>query len=130
MTRLHGENSLQGLRVLIVEDESIVAMWLEDLLLDLGCRIVGPAARIEEALRLIDAEPIDLAVLDINVAGQLVFPVADRLRAIDVPYVFATGYGAMGLIEPHQDSVVIQKPYTIDALQRSLAHAMSDAITR
>ncbi len=130
MTPSKNGRALRGLKVLIVEDESIVAMWLEDLLLDLGCRVVGPASRVEQAERLIETVPIDIAVLDINIAGQLVFPVADRLRAADIPYVFATGYGAVGLIEPHQDRVVIQKPYTIEALHRALMNARAHSVAR
>jgi CheY-like chemotaxis protein len=106
--------------VLAVEDESLVAMWLEDLLADLGCLVVGPANTIKAALTLLDQQPVDAAVLDINIAGEKVFPVADRLTALNVPFVFATGYGVSGVQEPHAHRPVIQKPYTTRTLQRAL----------
>ena len=106
--------------MLAVEDESLVAMWLEDLLTDLGCLVVGPANTINAALALLDQQPVDAAVLDINIAGEKVFPVADRLTALNVPFVFATGYGVSGVQEPHALRPVIQKPYTTGTLQRAL----------
>lgn len=112
--------ALAGKRVLAVEDESLVAMWLEDLLSELGCVVVGPANTLEIALELVDRDAIELAVLDINIAGEKVFPVAERLAARKVPFVFATGYGASGVIEPFNEHPVVQKPYTLDMLKRAL----------
>jgi CheY-like chemotaxis protein len=114
------QSRLAGLHVLAVEDESLVAMWLEDLLTDLGCLVVGPANTIAAALRLLDQQSVDAAILDINIAGEKVFPVADRLTALNVPFVFATGYGVSGVQEPHAHRPVIQKPYTMGTLQRAL----------
>jgi CheY-like chemotaxis protein len=81
--------------VLLVEDELLVAMEMEEALRDLGCEVLGPAATVEEALRLAQSEAgrIDAAVLDINLAGRPSFPVADLLAGRGVPVVFATGYG-------------------------------------
>jgi PAS domain S-box-containing protein len=86
---------LAGRRVLLVEDELLVAMEMEEALRDLGCEVLGPAATVEEALRLALAEAgrIDAAVLDVNLAGRPSFPVADLLAGRGVPVVFATGYG-------------------------------------
>ena len=114
------QSRLAGLHVLAVEDESLVAMWLEDLLTDLGCLVVGPANTITAALTLLDQQSVDAAILDINIAGEKVFPVADRLTALNVPFVFATGYGLSGVQEPHAHRPVIQKPYTMGTLQRAL----------
>jgi CheY-like chemotaxis protein len=114
------QSRLAGLHVLAVEDESLVAMWLEDLLTDLGCLVVGPANTIAAALTLLDQQSVDAAILDINIAGEKVFPVADRLTALNVPFVFATGYGVSGVQEPHAHRPVIQKPYTMGTLQRAL----------
>ncbi len=100
-----------GLRVLVVEDETLVAMLIEDMLGDLGCQVVGPAANVEEALDLAAAGGIDCAVLDVNLAGRSVFPVADRLRELGVPFAFATGYGDAGLRAADQGSPVLQKPF-------------------
>ena len=83
---------LSGRRVLVVEDETMVAWLLEDMLADLGCAVVGPAARVNQALAMLDAEAIDAAVLDVNLNGQMSYPVADALAARGVPFVFSTGY--------------------------------------
>lgn len=112
--------ALAGKRVLAVEDEGLVAMWLEDLLNDLGCVVVGPANSLEGAFELLEHDAIELAVLDINIAGEKVFPVAERLAARNVPFVFATGYGASGVIEPFDRHPVVQKPYTLEMLKRAL----------
>lgn len=105
------ETELEGLRVLVVEDEAMVAMMIEDILIDLGCVVVGPVAGVSAALRLLEAEPVDAAVLDVNLSGEKVFPVADRLAARGVPFLFSTGYGASGLEARHLDRPVLQKPY-------------------
>src|SRR5450759_3991479 len=81
-----------GRRVLMVEDEMIVAWLLEDTLTDLGCAVIGPAGNVNQALAMIEAEAIDVAVLDINLNGQMSYPIADALAARGVPLVFSTGY--------------------------------------
>ena len=89
---------LNGRSILIVEDESLVAMLLETILEDMGCATVGPVSNIDEALTLLDGGlVIDGALLDVNVAGREVFPVAAALKARGVPFVFSTGYGEGGL---------------------------------
>lgn len=118
IVRLHP--SLTGLHVLAVEDESLVAMYLEDLLTDLGCEVIGPAARVEQALQLLADHPVQAAVLDVNIAGEPVFPVADELCRAGIPFVFATGYGIAGVAERHRDRVVLQKPYSSEGLKRAL----------
>src|SRR3712207_2012089 len=89
-------------RVLFVEDEAIVSMLIEDMLLDLGVEVVGPASRIDEAMALARDAEVEAAVLDINIGGQLTYPVADILRARGIPVIFATGYGAAALPERYQ----------------------------
>jgi CheY-like chemotaxis protein len=74
-------NTLSSLKVLVVEDEALVSMLVEDMLTDLGCVVVGPAAEIEEALRLAGSADIDAALLDVNLGGRPIFPVADALKA-------------------------------------------------
>ena len=88
---------LNGLRVLVVEDEMMVSMLIEDMLSDLGCAVVGPASRLDEAIALVNSSTIDCAVLDVNLGGQPIFPVADLLREKGAPFAFATGYGDAGL---------------------------------
>ena len=117
--------AFSGRRVLIVEDESLVAMLLETILEDMGCTPVGPAATVDEALRLAaDAEPIDAALLDVNVAGRQVFPVAEALRDRGVPFVFSTGYGEGGLPDEWRGQPTLQKPFTEAAVRDALMTAM------
>ena len=100
-----------GRKVLVVEDEALVAMLVEDALLDAGFAVIGPAATVEEALALLEREAPDAVVLDLNLAGETSTPVADWLAARGIPYVIATGYGAAGLPAGHQDAMVLAKPY-------------------
>ena len=93
-------NALQGRRVLVIEDESLVAMLLETILEDMGCAVVGPESNIDDGLTAATTEGgLDAALLDVNVAGREVFPVAEALKARGVPFVFSTGYGEAGLPE-------------------------------
>jgi CheY-like chemotaxis protein len=116
--------TLAGLRILAVEDEALVAMYLEDLLVDLGCLVVGPAARVETAVHLLETQHVDAAILDVNVAGEKVFPVADRLVRLGVPFLFSTGYGAAGLSSHHMERLVLQKPYSSEKLKAALESAL------
>ncbi|WP_293906060.1 response regulator [Phenylobacterium sp.] len=113
--------SLAGLRVLVVEDEMMVSMLIEDMLSDLGCVVVGPASRLDEAIELAGRAEIDCAVLDVNLGGQPIFPLADLLRAKGAPFAFATGYGDAGLREVDRGSPVLQKPFREGDLARVLA---------
>tara|TARA_R110002124_G_scaffold87506_1_gene225346 strand:- start:1152 stop:1529 length:378 start_codon:yes stop_codon:yes gene_type:complete len=116
---------LNGRRVLIVEDESLVAMLLETILEDMGCVPVGPASTIEEGLAMAgDESTLDAALLDVNVAGQQVFPVADLLKARGVPFIFSTGYGEGGLPDEWRGQSTIQKPFTEAAIRDALMKAM------
>ncbi|MBC7283277.1 response regulator [Hoeflea sp.] len=108
-------------RILIVEDEVLLAMHLEDMLSELGHEVVGQATRIDEALELVRETDIDFAILDINVAGTQSFPVADILRQRGIPFTFATGYGVEGLMDGYRDCPVLQKPYAQEDLARSIA---------
>lgn len=104
-------SGLNGRRILVVEDEALIAMLVEDALLEAGAHVLGPAATVEEAMTLFDSERPEAAVLDINLAGQASIPVADRLVAHAIPFVVATGYGAAGLPERHRNVPVLAKPY-------------------
>ncbi|MEF2549841.1 response regulator [Aurantimonas sp. A2-1-M11] len=108
-------------RVLIVEDEALLAMHLEDLLSALGHEVVEHATRIDMAMKLAGDCDIDFAVLDINVAGTQSFPVADILRQRSIPFAFATGYGAEGLSDDYRDSPVLRKPYSQADLEGAIA---------
>ena len=116
---------LSGRRILIVEDESLVAMLLETILEDMGCTPVGPAANIDEGLALAtDEAALDAALLDVNVAGRQVFPVAEALKARGVPFVFSTGYGEGGLPDEWRGQPTIQKPFTEAAVRDALMAAV------
>ncbi|MFN4271357.1 MAG: response regulator [Aliihoeflea sp.] len=108
-------------RVLIVEDEVLLAMHLEDLLNDLGHEVVGQATRIDLAMELARQGVIDFAILDINVAGAKSFPVADILLQRGIPFAFATGYGAEGLMDGYRDCPALQKPYAQGDLEQTIA---------
>jgi CheY-like chemotaxis protein len=121
-----GGPSLAGLKVLAVEDESLVAMQLEDMLFDFGCEVVGLAMRFSKALELAGSLPeIDFAVLDVNIGGDKVYPVAEALRARAVPIVFATGYGKAGVDPAWHDCPIVQKPYTSQELASHIAAAIA-----
>lgn len=109
-------------RILIVEDEMILAMNLEDMLVELGHTVVAIATRIKDALDLAQSCEIDLAILDLNLSGFLSFPVAEILRKRGIPFMFASGYGENGLVEGFQNELVLTKPY----LPSDLKNAMRD----
>jgi CheY-like chemotaxis protein len=104
-------SSLSGCRVLVVEDEVMVSWALEDMLAGLGCKIVGPAARVNQGLELVAAGCIDAAVLDVNLNGQKSYPIADALTARGVPFTFSTGYNKDSMPEEYRDFPMLQKPY-------------------
>jgi CheY-like chemotaxis protein len=111
---------LKGRRILVVEDEALIAMLVEDALLDAGADVLGPAATVEEAIALFESGNPEAAVLDINLAGQASTPVADMLADHGVPFVVATGYGAAGLSERHRGVPVLAKPYDPQELVETL----------
>ena len=114
-----------GRRVLVVEDESLVAMLLETILEDMGCVPVGPAATVEEGLQMAsEGDPVDAALLDVNVAGKQFFPIAEALKARGVPFVFSTGYGEGGLPDQWRGQPTLQKPFTEAAVRDALMKAM------
>lgn len=120
--------SLLGrLNVLIVEDEAIISFLIEDMLLELGCGSVTNVAGIPEALSAIDESCPDVAVLDVNLDGQEVYPVAERLKACGVPFVFTTGYGSDGLKPEWAHTPVVQKPFRADMLAKALLAVLASA---
>jgi DNA-binding response OmpR family regulator len=104
-------DSILGRRVLLVEDESLVAMLIEEALLDAGAIMIGPFAAVAQALAAIAAEPPELAILDLNLAGESSVPVADDLVARGVPIIFASGYGAAGLPPRYRTRPMLAKPF-------------------
>jgi PAS domain S-box-containing protein len=118
--------SLKGARVLIVEDAVLLALELETGLADAGAEVIGPAYELEEAMALLD-RPIDAAVLDANLNGRSVTPVAEALAARKVPFVFATGYGEAGGAPGGFDAPVIRKPYDVTQVAAAVAELLATA---
>jgi CheY-like chemotaxis protein len=115
----------KGLRVLLVEDEPMICLLLEDMLLELGCEIVGPACDIDRAIVLARGHAgIDAAILDVNLGSRVVFPVADILAGRGVPFLFATGLGATGLPAAWQGHPTLSKPMSMAQFAEALAAAL------
>lgn len=114
-----------GQRVLLVEDEAILAMSVEDMLTQLGCVVVGPALTIAHASALASSERLDAALLDINVGGGNSFAIAEVLKDRAVPFCFITGYGRDGVPEQFLDVPVLPKPYSGAALAGVLAELLN-----
>lgn len=116
---------LAGLRVLIVDDEALVAMLLEDMLADLGCELAGSAGRVSQALELVrdPAVRFDVAVLDVNVAGESVEPVAQAVIDRGAAVVFATGYGESGVPAAFRGRPTLQKPFGVNDVAARLQEA-------
>lgn len=117
--------SLAGTRVFIVEDEALILFSLEDMLADLGCEVVASALRIDDALAKVGVLAFDVAILDVNVAGERIDPVADLLAARGVPFVFATGYNRPSLPPDHRERALIAKPYRTVEVEAALGAALS-----
>ncbi len=117
---------LAGLRALVVEDEGSVALLIEDMLEVLGCEVAASVATLTEALTAASDESFDFAVLDVNLAGELVFPVAEVLRGRQLPFLFSTGYGQTGVPPTFKGYEVLNKPFLMDELERKLRIALSE----
>lgn len=118
------EGSTHGMRILIVEDETLVSLMLEEALHDYGCAVIGPAMRVAQALPLAESETLDCAILDINVHGERIYPVAAVLSRRDIPFVFVTGYGREDIKEPFRDRPVLRKPFDRRAIGKALARIL------
>lgn len=110
----------RSVRVLLVEDEVTVSMLIEDMLDELGYEVVGSASTIAEALSVLEQESPDCAILDVNLSGVYVYPVAEALRERAIPYAFSTGYGKAALRKEDVGTPVLQKPFRIDQLASAL----------
>ena len=114
-------SQLVGRRILLVEDEMLIACMLGDMLAELGCAVIGPAARVAQALAVIEAEIIDAAVLDISLNQELSYPVADALIARRIPFLFSTGYDRSRVWPGYQSLPMLQKPFHLRELTKVLA---------
>ena len=113
-------DNMAGRRILVVEDETIIAMTIEDALHDLGCVVVGPVGKLDAALLLARDEALDAAVLDVTIRGGKVYPVAEELRARGVPFVLASGYGDWALPDSLQNMPRLTKPFTEHELEEQV----------
>jgi CheY-like chemotaxis protein len=119
------DDSLSGQRVFVVEDEMIVAWLIEDMLAELGCTVVGPATRVDEALKMLEITAIDLAVVDVNLNGQRSYPVVDALADRGVPFAFSTGYHVDSLPVRYRGFPLLRKPFGRSKLSETLAALLS-----
>jgi DNA-binding NtrC family response regulator len=112
-------------RVLIIEDEMLVAMSIEDALSDAGFSVAGIMARVSDALALLERDNgIDAAVMDLNLAGEPSGPVADRLKELGIPFLVVTGYGSAGLPPHHKKAPVLAKPFQPERIVATLKNLL------
>lgn len=111
MIEVMNSDNLQGCRVLVVDDELLVAMMVEDTLADEGCEVVGPYARLSEAMVAARQECLDGAVLDVNLGGEKIYPLAELLQARGIPFLLVTGYGRDAVPPEHPEWRVCTKPF-------------------
>lgn len=118
---------LAGIRVLVVEDEGAIALLIEEMLEEFGCEVVASVARLAPACEVAGSVQVDLAILDVNLAGERVFPVADILRNRQIPFLFSTGYGASGLPAEYAGCPVLHKPFSQSELQQKIVVTLKEA---
>lgn len=117
---LGSQSCLTGRRVLVVEDEMLVAMLIEELVEDLGCVVVGPFANLTDALKAAEEEVFDLAILDVNLRGERVYPVAEVISARNIPFLLLSGYGQDAIPDGHPTWRACSKPFQVRELTRTL----------
>ncbi|MDB5654336.1 MAG: hypothetical protein JWQ94_1949 [Tardiphaga sp.] len=113
-----------GGSVFLVEDEVMIRMMVADMLEELGYSVAAEAGEIKEAVRLAGCTEFDIAILDVNVNGKVISPVAEVLQLRGRPFIFATGYGAQGLPEEFRDRPTLQKPFQMETLAQVLASTL------
>jgi CheY-like chemotaxis protein len=113
------------IRILLVEDEAAIAMLIEDMVADIGGELVATATRLDDAMAQASEREIDFAILDLNLAGVLTYPVADLLKQRGIPFVFATGYGAGGLAKGYENETALDKPFTTSTLERVMKQTLA-----
>ena len=111
---------LAGRRILVVEDSPLIAAVLEDMLTDMGCAVVGPTGNMAFAVDLAKAEELDGAIIDLNIRGGKVYPVAEVLRDRNVPFLLASGYADWTLREDFKDRPRLTKPYDVKTVEQKL----------
>ena len=122
-----GAARTSGGSIVLVEDEVMIRMMVADMLEELGYNVAAEAGEIGDALKLAQSVEFDLAILDVNVNGKVISPVADVIAARNRPFIFATGYGSSGLPEEYRDRPALQKPFQLETLAQAIAGAMKRA---
>jgi CheY-like chemotaxis protein len=117
----------QGCSVFLVEDEVMIRMMVAEMLEDLGYVVVAEASDIESAVPLAQSARFDVAILDVNVNGKVVTPVAQAIEARRLPFVFVTGYGVQGIPEEFRDRPALQKPFQMATLAGMIEDALGNA---
>lgn len=112
-------------RVLVVEDELLVAMMIADMLTELGYEVAGTAGNLKAALEKASTLAVDFAVLDVNLNGERSFPAAEALAARNIPFLFATGYGSRGLEHRYTQVPALKKPFDLKALEKAIIELAS-----
>jgi CheY-like chemotaxis protein len=120
-----GAAQTSGRSVFLVEDEVMIRMMVADMLEELGYSIAAEAGDINEAVKLAQSAEFDLAILDVNVNGKVISPVADLIAARNRPFIFATGYGSSGLPAEYRDRPALQKPFQIETLARMIEQTLN-----
>jgi CheY-like chemotaxis protein len=118
--------SAQKRRVLVIEDEGLVAMFIEDILSDLGHEVVAVASRIHDALNIARNGIFDFAIVDVNLDGEPSYPIAEIIKERGIPFAFATGYGPKGLDPRFADVPTLAKPFVMEDLKKLLSQHLKD----
>jgi len=117
------------MRVLIVEDEGLIALDIEAALTDAGYEVVGIAASVDKALKILDEKGCDAAVLDANLSGDPTTPIADKLRALRIPFLVVSGYHSLDRAGAFADAPFLSKPYTLEALVATVRNLTDEQAT-
>jgi len=118
----------RGYSLLLIEDEVMIRMMVADMLEELGHNVAGEAGEISQAIKLVQSTEFDLAILDVNLNGQMSTPVADTIKESKRPFIFATGYGAAGVPDGYRDQPTLQKPFTIEKLAEIVDEVLKDPL--
>jgi CheY-like chemotaxis protein len=130
MAEQEASAALRGRRILVVEDEAVVALWLTDVLVSAGACVVGSVASVREALALVEDGTLDCAVLDYRLPDGTTAPVADLLAARGVPFVFATAYYAVEIDPKYSDRPRVEKAFVAEDLLRAIVSVLQPAARR
>ena len=119
------DTTIEGARIFVVEDESFITMLLQDMFEELHCEVVSLASRFQDALEKANTLSFEVAILDVNLNGERTFPIAEALMARGLPFVFATGYGAVAVPEELRAAPMLLKPFRFADLERAVRTALA-----